>query len=201
MQKEYIDNCSLTFHYGTIHDSVRACSFLGDEEEKIDFQTILKELHLKSENQFLYFFTGQMGFYPMCFQDKKLGLWKNIGNTYGINIVNCFEKTVMLNRFYLLFGIADITGTELENVFPILQKADRNAFVFLTNRKLKSLEDFSSYMEINERNSNYRLHFNAVINAYCRTPNDILITAIQGYNGFSVNLFSGTGKTGTDSAS
>ena len=189
MKKVYIKNCSDEFNYGMISDNVGVCSYLWQEDEEPNLYTIVDDIKDEVETKCVYLFTGKSNFFPMNFADKKYGLWRSIEKLYDLNILNQFEDKLMLNRFYLLFGIAEVSVKNFEAMLQILTKEYRNSYILITENRLESLEDCRSSLYINEKQSQYYLKFNDIVNVCCKKQTDMLITAIQGYDGVSVNLF------------
>lgn len=187
MEQKHVENCSEYFYYGDIISSVQADSFLLNEDEEVDLSDVVRKyLEDHNKKKKLYCFTTKLSNFPICFRDKKFGLWKNIMTTEKIRIAKFRENAVDLKWYRLYYGIAELPREQLHLGLKLIQTYFINSYILLSDYSFDACADFDSFVEItNERLS---VNFAGLINHYCEKAD--VITAIKGCNGDTINIFS-----------
>lgn len=198
MKKKYVTNNSSYFNYGKIDTSIICENYVWEEEEIIDFKDVLYSIENSTCFGQIYLFTSKIIFFPICFKDRHYGIWKNISRNYQIDLIEHNEEKSEFNRFLLNYGIARFPSHKILEALLLLKEEFLHSYLLVVPDRIMSF-NYNSYLNINKNRSQYALDFAKLINDCCIYNKAMIVTAIQGNNGFSINIF--TQKTGDGSLS
>lgn len=188
MKKEHITNCASYFNYGEIDPSIICEHYVWEEDEFINLKDVLYAVKNSVCFGEIYLFTSKIIFFPIPFKERYYGLWKNISKNYQINLIEHNEEKSEFNRFILNYGLAKFPSDKLLEALLLLKKEFMHSYLIIVPNQMASF-NHSSYLNIDKNGSRYTLNFAKLITDCCIYNKALIITAIQGNNGFSVNIF------------